>query len=370
MNVASLVAVILIATPVSPLQLPGADGPIGFDDLRFSSEMQKVIVPAGRTGRVDLVDPRDRSVQEITGFSTSAVARSGHGESTTSADAGRGMLFASDRTRRELVVADARTRQIVTRMKLGGPPDYVRWVGPTNEVWVSEPSRRMIEIFRLSGESPPTLTESGAIDVPDGPESLEIDAGHRRAYTNSWHDSTFAIDVTSRKVVARWKNSCEGSRGLAIDPARELVFVGCDEGHAVALSTRDGRVTGRAKTGEGVGRHRVQRSRRSSVRARGRCRYGDDRCGWRRRGAASSRRCPQRPRRALRGSGRSGERVRLRSRARAPAHVRGLGAPTLKPHVRPTRISVVSTEPSRASRNAPSNESPSRKRQIAPASPE
>ncbi len=252
MTLTTIAAVALAAVSVIPLQLPGADGPIGFDDLRFSSEMQKVIVPAGRSGRVDLIDPRDRRVQEITGFSASTVARGGHGESTTSADAGQGMIFASDRTRRELVAADARTKQIVTRVKLGGPPDYVRWVGPTSEVWVSEPSNQAIEIFRLSAGSTPTLTRSGTVEVPNGPESLEIDPGADRAYTNTWRGATVAIALVARKIVARWKNGCEGSRGLALDPRREIVFVGCGEGGAVALSARDGRVTGRAKAGKGV----------------------------------------------------------------------------------------------------------------------
>src|SRR5689334_21049688 len=105
MNAVALLAVVVAATSVtpSPLTLPGADGPVGFDDLRFSAELHKVLVPAGRTGRVDLVDPEKHSIEEIPGFSASGAAGRGHGESTTSADAGGGFIFATDRTQQAVV---------------------------------------------------------------------------------------------------------------------------------------------------------------------------------------------------------------------------------------------------------------------------
>ena len=254
-GIAVLGLAIVAAVPVSlaSLDLPGADGPVGFDDLRFSSDLRRVLVPAGRTGRVDLVDPASRAVEDIGGFSESRATTRGHGEGTTSADTGQGLVFASDRTRRELVVADPAARRIVARVKLAGGPDYVRWVGPSREVWVTEPGKKVIETFRVEGASPPRLTRTGAIDVPDGPESLEIDPAHRRAYTTTWHDATIAIDLGSRSIVGRWKNGCEGARGLAVDAQRGFVLVGCDEGRAVVLdANHDGKQLGRAPSGQGV----------------------------------------------------------------------------------------------------------------------
>jgi hypothetical protein len=72
----------------SALPLPGGEGGIGFDDLQFSGELHRILVPAGRTGRLDLVEPASRSVEAIEGFSRSASRERGHGEGTTSADAG------------------------------------------------------------------------------------------------------------------------------------------------------------------------------------------------------------------------------------------------------------------------------------------
>jgi hypothetical protein len=245
----------LAAAPasVSLLALPGADGPVGFDDLRFSAELRKVLVPAGRTGRLDLVDPETRAIEVVAGFSESRERERGHGESTTSADSGRGLIFASDRTQRTVVVADPTAKRIVARAKLAGDPDYVRWVGPTHEVWVTEPGKKVIETFRVEGDSPPKVTRTGTIAVPDGPESLEIDPDRHRAYTNTWHDATIAIDLGSRSIVGRWKNGCEGSRGLALDARRGFVFVGCDEGRATLLDAKDeGKLIGRAPASDGV----------------------------------------------------------------------------------------------------------------------
>jgi hypothetical protein len=221
-------------------------------------------VPGGRTGRLYLVDPRSRSVEVVEGFSRSASRERGHGEGTTSADSGQGLVFAIDRTDRTLVVVDPAAKRIVARATLEGGPDYVRWVEPTSEVWVTEPAREAIETFRFQGGASPTLTRTGRITVQAGPESLVVDAASARAYTNTFKDATVAIDVRSHTVTARWPNGCRGARGIALDATRDLVFVGCDEGKAVALDvSRGGQVVGTARTGEGVDSiaHSPQRSR-------------------------------------------------------------------------------------------------------------
>jgi hypothetical protein len=107
---------------------------------------------------------------------------------------------------------------------------------------------------RLEGKAPPKLVLAGKIEVADGPESLEIDVPRRRAYANTWHDVTVAIDLPSRAIVSRWNNGCQGARGLAVDETRGLAFVGCTEGAAVtwtwstAASRSAARRRGRAWT--------------------------------------------------------------------------------------------------------------------------
>lgn len=237
----------------TPLPLPSGEGGIGFDDLLFSPSLHQVLVPSGRTGRLNLVDPKTRAIESIPGFSVSPASGKGHGAGTTSADSGGGFIFATDRNRGVVNVVDRAKKQLVATARLGGKPDYVRWVEPLREVWVSEPGRKVIEVFHFEPSNPPKLVAAGTIDLPDGPESLVVDSTRGRAYTHSWHDTTFAIELKSHRVVARWANGCEGARGIALDETRGFLFVGCEEGKAVALDVaHDGKQLGSVKTGKGV----------------------------------------------------------------------------------------------------------------------
>jgi hypothetical protein len=239
-----------IAKPTT-LPLPGGEAGIGFDDLMFSPSLHRVLAPAGRTGKLDLIDPATMKIESISGFSAdSDKFGGGHGAGTTSADAGGGFVFASDRNRTELVVVDPKAMKIVAHHKLAGGPDYVRWVAPLAEVWVTEPGKKQIEFFALDKGA---LVHKGAIDVPGGPESLVIDATRGRGYTHTWEDASVAIDLKSHKEAARWKNGCKASRGIALDEKRGLLFVGCDEGKATALDlAQNGKKVGEAPTASGV----------------------------------------------------------------------------------------------------------------------
>jgi len=173
--------------------LPGGEGGVGLDDLRYARALQRVLVPAGRTGRLDLVDPVTGTVESIHGFAEAAAGRSGHGEGTTSADEGAGLVFAIDRTRLSLDVIDPGTRTIVASAPLAGGPDYVRFVASARELWVTEPDAEQIEVFRLPEGAAPMPERSGLVPVVGGPESLVIDDRRARAYSHLWKGGSVAI---------------------------------------------------------------------------------------------------------------------------------------------------------------------------------
>jgi hypothetical protein len=160
-------------------------GGIGFDDLTFASSIHKVLAPAGATGNLGLIDPSTFQVTAIGGFTSSAGTYSGgHGQGTTSADEGRGLLFAIDRTADVLDVIDPVAKAIVASAKLAGGPDYVRWVETTGELWVTEPDSDRIEVFSLPPGPKPTPVHAMNIAVKGGPESLVIDTMRKRAFTH------------------------------------------------------------------------------------------------------------------------------------------------------------------------------------------
>jgi hypothetical protein len=236
--------------PGEPIELPGGSGGIGFDDLQFSASLEKVLVPGGRTGNLFLVDPKTRGVSSIGGFSPSKTFGGGHGEGITSVSEGEKHLYVTDRTALALVVVDPGSKRVTARAKLAASPDYVRYVGPTREVWVTQPDKDQIEVFTLSGNAGSAPTHAALIPIKDGPESLVVDATRGRAYTHLWSGTTLAIDLKTRSVVGRWKNLCEGSRGIALDEGRGFLFAGCSEGRALVLDvTHDGKILGNVQKG-------------------------------------------------------------------------------------------------------------------------
>jgi len=244
----------LAESSLTPLFLPHGHGGIGFDDLIFSPALHRVLVPSGRTGLLNLVEPKTFAIESVSGFSTQARFGGGHGAGTTSADSGHGLVFASDRGRNVVDVVDPVRLRILASAKLGGAPDYVRWVEATSEVWVTEPSRKVIEYFKLDGGGVPALVLGGTIPIADGPESLVIDGTRGRAYTHTWHSTTVVIDLQTHKDTAHWSNGCVGARGIALDEARGQLFVGCQEGMATVLDLgHQGRIVGSLDTsGKGV----------------------------------------------------------------------------------------------------------------------
>ena len=143
------------AIVVKPFALPGGEGGIGFDDMGFAPSIHKVLVPAGRSGNLDLIDPITKQITAIGGFSSRTSFGGGHGQGVTSADEdqSRKLLFATDRDAKMLNVIDPETRSVVATAPLASGPDYVRYVAATDEVWVTEPRAARIE-DAYAGASP------------------------------------------------------------------------------------------------------------------------------------------------------------------------------------------------------------------------
>jgi DNA-binding beta-propeller fold protein YncE len=235
--------------------IPDGERGIGYDDLQYAPDLKRILVPAGRTGRLVLLDPATKAVASIAGFSSAASFGGGHGQGTTSAaelPGGDGRLVATDRGSRTIKLVNVTTSSIVGSIKLAGAPDYVRAVPLTREIWVTEPARKQIEVLRVDEKAGGGLAHVANISVPDGPESLAIDADRGRAYSHTWADQSFAIDLRARKVVSTWRNGCRGSRGIALDAKRGLLFAGCTEGKATVVDLASGKVLSTADTGSDV----------------------------------------------------------------------------------------------------------------------
>jgi len=237
----------------TPVPLPNASDGIGFDDLGYDAQLDKVLVPAGRTGNLDLIDSKTLNITSITGFSSGNGFNGGHDEGITSVDSGNGYLFTTDRSAKQIDVVDPTTEGIVGVAAVQGNPDYVRYVKSSHELWITEPDNEQLEVFVLPKEDSPIPVYSMTISITGGPESLIIDEGRGRAYTHLWEGKTIAIDLKTHSVVDQWDNGCEGSRGIALDATNGFLFVGCSEGKAVVLDiNHDGQQLSSLKLGSGV----------------------------------------------------------------------------------------------------------------------
>lgn len=242
--------------------LPGARPGIGFDDLRFCSfpgSFDAVVVPAGRTGNVDFIDPISAQVMSLGGFSTEPTYRGANDFGVTSADGDFDGLFAVDRTSKKLFLADPVAKKIVGSAPLAGEPAYVRYFIPFRQVWVTEPKLEQVELFNMPtvGDMTAAFVNGGApvrdavIAVKGEPRAFIFDIDRTRAYTNLRSGATVSIDVTSQEIVATWPNGCAESRGIDLDMKRGLLFVGCAEGKAVVLDAKTGSQVGSITTGGG-----------------------------------------------------------------------------------------------------------------------
>lgn len=242
------------AQKATPLALPGVSAHARFDDMGFAAALDRIIVPGGISGTLFLIDPKTNAVSRVAQITLPHKPQRGRDEGTTSAAYAHGYLFASDHADRSLAVVDVAHHRVVGHVKLASGSDFVRYVAPLNEVWVTEPHAHQIQIFRAAFSAKlPQLTAAGTIKVPGGPEALAIDAQSNRAYTNLWKSHTLAIDLKTRKIVDSFANTCHGSRGLALAHNYPLLFVGCKEGKAVALDlAMSGKVVASAPTGAGV----------------------------------------------------------------------------------------------------------------------
>src|SRR5262245_19827096 len=123
---AIIIAVIASATTAADdssgtsvsIDLPGGAAGIGFDDLQYSARLHRVLAPAGRTGKLALIDPVSRAVTSIGGFSASEHFDGGHDSGITSVTDTGSVLAVTDRTSRELLLVDPDHSAITARAAL------------------------------------------------------------------------------------------------------------------------------------------------------------------------------------------------------------------------------------------------------------
>ncbi len=233
--------------------LPGATGALTLDFIFFEPKRERVWVPAAGTGSVAVFDVASRTFARVDGFEVRE--REARGKKRVlgpSAGAiGEGFAYVGNRATREVCAVELQTLKRGACLALPSALDLVEYVAPTHEVWVTTPDAHSIAV--LDATHPEKLEPKSIISLPGEPEGYAVDEPHGQFLTNLEDaGSTLAIDLHTHAVLHTWSPGCssEGPRGIAVDPARNLVFVACTD-HVQALDM-NGAQLGKLDTGAGV----------------------------------------------------------------------------------------------------------------------
>ena len=217
------------------VDLPGGEAGIALDDLRYSATLGKLVVAAGRTGKVDLVDPDTLEVTEISGFTTFDDYNGSDQQGVESADEGSGLVYAVDRAAFTLSVIDPEQGEIIATTELEHTePDYVRVAVSTGELWISNYGAGRLEVLDAPGADAPV--HDAFVELADGPEGLTVDEARGQVYTRYFGGDVAVIDLVTHELLAEWPTGCSSAHGIAVlDDAGGRLFVGCGSAEAVVL---------------------------------------------------------------------------------------------------------------------------------------
>jgi hypothetical protein len=255
--VAVLVAGCAGARPaVRGIALPDAPaGGVFMDYLAYDRAHHRVWVPAGNTGKVDVVEVPGGSVAHVDGFATREMERRGRKRivGPSSATVGDGVVYVGNRGDSTVCAVDAASLQKGACVTLDSMPDGIAWVASMKEVWVTTPRDKSITIVDAS--APGALTVKQKMSFDGEPEGYAVDDARGVFYTNlEDKDRTLQIDVKLRQIVKTWLPSCgeDGPKGLALDHAANFLFVACADKVKVLDAGHDGRELSALATGDGV----------------------------------------------------------------------------------------------------------------------
>ncbi|HZS40720.1 MAG TPA: hypothetical protein VFF06_27995, partial [Polyangia bacterium] len=221
------------APSVRSIALPGAPiGGVFMDYLAYDRARRRVWVPAGNTGRVDVLDVANDRVSEIAGFPTAEVERRGKKRTVgpSSATVGDGVVYVGNRGDSSVcgVAADSLARGAC--VTLDSMPDGLQYVASAKEVWVTTPRDKSIVV--LDASQPGALTVKSKIAFEGEPEGFAVDDARGVFYTNlEDKDRTLTIDLKSHAIARTWLPGCgeDGPKGLALDRALDFLFVACSD---------------------------------------------------------------------------------------------------------------------------------------------
>jgi DNA-binding beta-propeller fold protein YncE len=253
---------------LKPISLPGATGTVALDYFAYDRATGKLWVPASNTGSVDVIDEARDAVSQVTGFETGDVELRGRKITLgpTAVSIGDGVVYIGNRGDSSLCIVDAHTLKRGDCLEVAPPsagraaaPDGVVYVATTRELWITTgapplgiaSADKSLQVFDAS--EPRHLKRKTKIALQASAEGYAVDNQRGLFYTNLEETgNTIAIDVRTHEIVAKWDPGSRELQGLALDAARNFLFVACAD-HVVSLDAgHHGKVLDSITTGPGL----------------------------------------------------------------------------------------------------------------------
>ncbi|MDB4970110.1 MAG: hypothetical protein JWN44_5799 [Myxococcales bacterium] len=241
---------------VQSIALPGApaDGVL-MDYIAFDRAHARVWVPAGNTARVDVIEVGSGKITEVGGFPTQEMERRGKKRTVgpSSATVGDGVVYVGNRGDSTVCAVDATSLAKGSCIKLEAMPDGLAYVASAKELWVTTPRDK--SIYVLDAATPGTLAVKMKMSFDGEPEGYAVDDARGLFYTNlEDKDRTLTIDIKRHEVTRNWPSGCgeDGPKGLALDHARDWLFVACTDKVKLLDAGHDGKELSAIATGIGV----------------------------------------------------------------------------------------------------------------------
>ena len=227
-------------------------GNVTMDYIAYDSRTGTVWVPAINIGSVYVVNTKDDTIREVSGFATSEVEFRGRkrAQGPSGVSVGDGMVYIGDRADSSVCAIDENSLERKVCGHIDSTPDGVVYGASTKEVWVTAPRDNSVRILDAQ-----TLTQKEKLTFDGRPEGYAVDAERGRLYMNyEDKDVTTTIDLKTRKTVAKWPSSCgeDGPHGISVDQDTGFLFVACSTRAEVLDAGHDGKQLSSIDTGDGV----------------------------------------------------------------------------------------------------------------------
>ena len=143
-------------------------------------------------------------------------------------------------------VFDGSTYQLLKTVQLPSDADDTRYDSATDQVFVGYGDGAKAGIAILDGT---TGSLVGTINLPDHPESFQLEENGQKIYVNipSANNIVDVVDRSARKVVATWTlGGAQDNFPMALDEANHRLFITCrTPAEVLILDTRSGKIIAR-----------------------------------------------------------------------------------------------------------------------------